>query len=142
MNTPQSVRQPARPRTVSRPRTQARPPTVTPADAEPRTTPSSDLRALLEANLAALHSILEEHQRTLDANLRAVDGIRAELRAELRALGDARAPWVKALADTRALLYVALHETIVNQDAAATLAWRNGELERVEATHPTRGVRR
>ena len=81
-----------------------------------------ELRSLLEANLAALHAILEDHQRTLDASLRAVDGIRAELRAELRALGDARAPWVKALGDTRALLYVALREIIVgDEDAGKTI---------------------
>ncbi len=77
-----------------------------------------ELRDLLQSNLAALHAMLEEHQRLLDASLRAVDGIRAELRAELRGLGDARAPWVKALADTRALLYVALHELIVGNNEA------------------------
>ena len=72
-----------------------------------------NVKKLLEANLAALMALLEEHQRTLDASLRAVDGMRAELRAELRALGDARAPWVKALSETRALLYVALREIVV-----------------------------
>jgi|SRR5687768_12530368 hypothetical protein len=77
-----------------------------------------ELRHLLQSNLAALHALLEEHQRMLDAGLRAVDGIRAELRAEIRALGDARAPWVKALADTRALLYVALSEIIIGDDEA------------------------
>lgn len=81
----------------------------------------NELRTLLEANLAALHALLEEHQRSLDASLRAVDGLRAELRAELRALGDARAPWVKALGDTRALLYVALREIIVGDEASETV---------------------
>jgi hypothetical protein len=88
-----------------------------------------ELRQLLQANLAALHAMLEEHQRTLDASLRAVDGIRAELRAELRALGDARAPWVKALADTRALLYVALHEVIVGENEAGLSIIESGPIE-------------
>lgn len=87
-----------------------------------------ELRDLLQSNLAALHALLEEHQRMLDAGLRAVDGIRAELRAELRALGDARAPWVKALADTRALLYVALSEIIIGDDDAGLS---------MEVLHPT-----
>jgi hypothetical protein len=78
-----------------------------------------DLRQLLEANLQALHAILEEHQRTLDTNLRAVMG----LRAELRDLADARAPWVKALAETRALLYVALREVITSNEAGDTVSW-------------------
>jgi hypothetical protein len=84
---------------------------------------SNEIRQLLQSNLAALHALLLEHQRTLDAGLRAVDGIRAELRAEIRALGDARAPWVKALSETRALLYVALREIVVgeNDNAAATV---------------------
>ncbi|HEV7558294.1 MAG TPA: hypothetical protein VGO00_22650, partial [Kofleriaceae bacterium] len=47
--------------------------------------------------------------------VRAVDGMRAELHAELRALGDGHAPWVRALDETRALLYVALEELIVGQ---------------------------
>lgn len=78
-----------------------------------------DLRELLEANLLAMHAILEEHQRTLETNLRALMG----LRAELRSLADARAPWVKALAETRALLYVALREVITGHDPGATTAW-------------------
>lgn len=87
-----------------------------------------ELRDLLQSNLAALHALLEEHQRMLDAGLRAVDGIRAELRAEIRALGDARAPWVKALADTRALLYVALSEVIIGDNDAGLS---------MEVLHPT-----
>jgi hypothetical protein len=102
MNTQSS---PSRRRTSSHPIPTSRPETL-------------ELRDLLQSNLAALHALLEEHQRMLDAGLRAVDGIRAELRAELRALGDARAPWVKALADTRALLYVALSEIIIGDDEA------------------------
>jgi hypothetical protein len=81
---------------------------------------NTDLKDLLEANLVAIHAILEEHQRSLDTTVRAIAG----LRAELRALGDARAPWVKALAETRALLYVALRE-IVAGDAGETMMWRN-----------------
>jgi hypothetical protein len=78
-----------------------------------------DLRQLLEANLQALHAILEEHQRTLETNIRAVMG----LRAELRDLADVRAPWVKALAETRALLYVALREMITSEEPSDTVSW-------------------
>jgi hypothetical protein len=81
-------------------------------------TESLELRELLDANLAALEALLAEHQRTLAASLKAVDGMRAELRAELKAFGDGHAPWVKALAETRALLYVALRELIVGDNDA------------------------
>ncbi len=101
----------------------------TPVHPIPVTRPDSlELRDLLQSNLAALHALLEEHQRMLDAGLRAVDGIRAELRAELRAIGDSRAPWVKALADTRALLYVALSEIIIGDNDAGLS---------MEVLHPT-----
>lgn len=96
-----------------------------------------ELRTLLESNLLALHAILEDHQRTLDFSLRAVDGMRAELRAEMRALSDARAPWVKAVSDTRALLYVALRELIVGaEDAGRTVELRRFDLSDV----PSDGV--
>lgn len=73
----------------------------------------AELRTLLESNLLALHALLEEHRRTLAAATRAADAVRADLRADLRAITDARAPWVHAVAETRALLYVALRELIV-----------------------------
>ncbi|HEU0033830.1 MAG TPA: hypothetical protein VFQ53_24550 [Kofleriaceae bacterium] len=68
----------------------------------------AELRELLESNLVALVALLEQHQRTLDQCMRTIAGVRAEIRA----LSDARAPWVKALADTRAMLFVALHEVV------------------------------
>lgn len=70
-----------------------------------------DLRDLLEANLRALHAVLDEQHRALDGALRAV----AQLRSDLRGLGSANAPWVAALQETRALLYVALREVIVGE---------------------------
>ena len=79
---------------------------------------SSDLRELLETHLLAMQALLEEHQRTLDRSLRRASSTPAELLAELRSLGDHRAPWVKALAETRALLYVALQEIIVGDNDA------------------------
>jgi hypothetical protein len=83
---------------------------------------SNELRDLLESYLLAMQALLEEHQRTLDRSARTMDSMRAELLAELRALGDHRAPWVKALAETRALLYVALREVIVdNNDAGVSI---------------------
>jgi hypothetical protein len=79
---------------------------------------SNDLRELLETHLLAMQALLEEHQRTLDRSLRRADSTPAEVLAELRSLGDHRAPWVKALAETRALLYVALQEIIVGDNDA------------------------
>jgi len=81
-------------------------------------TESSDLRELLETHLLAMQALLEEHQRTLDRSLRRAGSTPAEILAELRSLGDHRAPWVKALAETRALLYVALQEIIVGENEA------------------------
>lgn len=78
----------------------------------------SELRDLLEANLRALHAVFEDHQRTLAASLRKV----TELAAEIRAIGTVEAPWVTALEQSRALLYVALREVIIGSDAAATKA--------------------
>jgi hypothetical protein len=95
------VRRP-RPRTVSRP--------VAPPSTRHE---ALELRDLLEANLHALQALHDEHRRMLDTSLRAIDGMCAGLRGELRAIGDARAPWVRALAETRALLFVALREVVV-----------------------------
>jgi len=79
---------------------------------------SNELRELLETHLRAMEALLEEHQRTLDRSLRTVDGAPGDVLAELRALGDHRAPWVKAIAETRALLFVALRELIVGNNEA------------------------
>jgi hypothetical protein len=81
-----------------------------------------ELRELLETHLCAMQALMEEQQRTMERTLRALDAERALLHAELRALADARAPWVKAMAETRALLFVALRELIVgNNDAGLSL---------------------
>ena len=76
-----------------------------------------ELRDLLEANLQALRALHDEHRRMLELNLRTVDSV-SELRRELRAIGSPRAPWVKALSETRALLFVALRELIVGTQEA------------------------
>ena len=76
-----------------------------------------ELRDLLEANLQALQALHDEHRRMLELNLRTVDSA-SELRRELRAIGSPRAPWVKALSETRALLFVALRELIVGANQA------------------------
>ena len=76
-----------------------------------------ELRDLLEANLQALRALHDEHRRMLELNLRTVDSA-SELRRELRAIGSPRAPWVKALSETRALLFVALRELIVGAHQA------------------------
>ena len=87
---------------------------------------AGELRDLLETYLSAMQAVLEEHQRTLDCCMRALGGTRADLRTqllpELHALSDHRAPWVKAISETRALLYVALRELVVGDaDAGATV---------------------
>jgi hypothetical protein len=79
----------------------------------------SDLRELLETNLVAMHALLEEQQRALDVAVRTIAG----LRADMRALTDARAPWVKALSDTRALLFVALREVVTANEPNDTMMW-------------------
>jgi uncharacterized protein HemX len=90
------------------------------------------LRDLLEANLQALQALHEEHRRMLDTSLRTVDGASTELRNELRAIRNDRAPWVKALAETRALLFVALRELIIGgNDAELSM-----HLPRQEPVHP------
>jgi hypothetical protein len=71
-----------------------------------------ELRDLLEANLQALRALHDEHRRMLELNLRTIDSP-SELRRELRAITSPRAPWVKALSETRALLFVALRELII-----------------------------
>ena len=72
-----------------------------------------ELRDLLEANLQALHALHEEHRRMLDTSLQTLDGMCTGLRGELRAISNPRAPWVRAMSETRALLFVALREIIV-----------------------------
>src|SRR5262252_385017 len=76
-----------------------------------------ELRDLLEANLQALHALHDEHRRMLDVSLR-THGASSDLRGELRAIRSDRAPWVKALSETRALLFVALREVIVGAHEA------------------------
>lgn len=77
-----------------------------------------ELRDLLEANLQALNALHDEHRRMLDASLHTLDGMCAGLRGELRAITNPRAPWVRALSETRALLFVALREVIVGAHEA------------------------
>jgi hypothetical protein len=76
-----------------------------------------ELRDLLEANLQALRALHDEHRRMLELNLQTIDRASA-LRRELREIGSPRAPWVKALSETRALLFVALRELIVGSNQA------------------------
>jgi len=73
-----------------------------------------ELRDLLEANLQALRALHDEHRRMLELNLQTIDSA-SDLRRELRAISSPRAPWVKALSETRALLFVALRELITGQ---------------------------
>ena len=95
-----------------------RPRTVTRPVAPPATRAESlELRDLLEANLQALHALHEEHRRMLELNLRTIDRA-SSLRRELRAIGGPQAPWVRALSETRALLFVALRELIVGAHEA------------------------
>lgn len=106
-------------RTSSRPMNRTATATATASVPVPKTcAEASELRELLETHLRAMQALLEEHQRTMDRSLRALGGSRAELRTqllpELRALADHRAPWVRALAETRALLFVALREVVVS----------------------------
>ena len=107
---------PGRPSNSSR---HPRPRTVTKSVALPKTRfETLELRDLLEANLRALHALHEEHRQMLELSLRTIDGACTELRTDLRALGNGRAPWVSALAETRALLFVALRELIVGAQEA------------------------
>ena len=100
------------PSPVTRPRAVTRPVSLPATRAE-----ALELRDLLEANLQALRALHDEHRRMLELNLRTVDSA-SELRRELRAIGSPRAPWVKALSETRALLFVALRELIIGGNQA------------------------
>lgn len=103
----------------SNPARHPRPRTVTRSVALPQTRSEAlELRDLLEANLHALRTLHEEHRRMLDTTLRTIDGACTELRSDIRAIASARAPWVTALSETRALLYVALRELIVGTQEA------------------------
>lgn len=85
----------------------------------PRSRPETlELRDLLEANLHALKALHDEHNRMLRTSLQAIDGVCTELRSELHAIGSARAPWVRAMSETRALLFIALRELIVGAHEA------------------------
>jgi hypothetical protein len=77
-----------------------------------------ELRDLLEANLQALRALHDEHRRVVATNLHSLDGMCSGLRGELRAITSPRAPWVHALSETRALLFVALRELIVGAHEA------------------------
>lgn len=95
-----------------------RPRTVTRSVALPKARSEAlELRDLLEANLQALKALHEEHQRMIELGLRSLDSA-SDLRRELRAIGGPQAPWVKALSETRALLFVALRELIVGANEA------------------------
>ena len=95
-----------------------RPRAVTRSVALPATRPETlELRDLLDANLAALQALHDEHRRMLARYLRTIDRA-SDLRRELRALGGPHAPWVRALAETRALLFVALREIVVGKHDA------------------------
>jgi hypothetical protein len=97
----------------------ARPRPVATSVARPKTRSELlELRDLLEANLQALRALHEEHERMVMTSLRAIDGVASELRSELHALGNVRAPWVRAMSETRALLFVALRELIVGAHEA------------------------
>ena len=74
-----------------------------------------ETRELLHANLRALHAVMQEHSRALDATVRVVN----QLRRDLQALGSQNAPWIAALQETRALLYVALREIVVGPEHQA-----------------------
>lgn len=95
---------------------------ATPGSSLPRApTDLAELRELLEANLAALRSLHEEHQRAVRTSLQAIDGVCAELRSELHAVASVRAPWVRAMSETRALLFVALRELIAGEPENSNL---------------------
>lgn len=96
-----------------------------------------ELRDLLEANLQALHALHEEHRRMLDASLQAIDGMCTGLRGELRAIANPRAPWVRALSESRALLFVALRELVVGAHEAELTE----SMPQQEPDHPHHRVR-
>jgi len=80
-----------------------------------------ELRDLLEANLTALQTLHHEHRQMLAMSLRTIDGACSELRSELCAIASERAPWVAALSESRALLFVALRELIAGAEAELTM---------------------
>ena len=124
-----------RPSTASR---LPRPRTVTKSAALPASRPQTlELRDLLEANLHALRALHEEHQRMLSTSLRTIDGVCTELRSELRAIGNIRAPWVRAMSETRALLFIALRELIVGAHEAE-LSMHMAQQEPEDPHHRTR----
>ncbi|HEX4421249.1 MAG TPA: hypothetical protein VH165_25215 [Kofleriaceae bacterium] len=85
----------------------------------PQTRPEAlELRDLLEANLEALRVLHAEHLKTINLSLRAIDPAEIDLRADLRALASSHAPWIQAMSETRALLFVALCELIVGANGA------------------------
>jgi hypothetical protein len=96
-----------------------------------------ELRDLLEANLQALNALHDEHRRMLDASLHTLDGMCTGLRGELRAISNPRAPWVRALSETRALLFVALREVIVGAHEAE-LSMHVSQQEPEDPHHRTR----
>jgi hypothetical protein len=96
-----------------------------------------ELRDLLEANLHALRVLHQEHQRMLSTSLQAIDGVCTELRSELRAISNVRAPWVRAMSETRALLFVALRELIVGAHEAE-LSMHMPQQEPEDPHHRTR----
>ena len=73
----------------------------------------------------------------LDTSLRAIDGVCSELRGELRAISSAKAPWVRAMSETRALLFVALRELIVGAHEAE-LSMHMPQHEPADPHHRTR----
>jgi hypothetical protein len=115
-----------------------RPRTVTKPAALPTSRPEMlELRDLLEANLHALRALHEEHQRMLKTSLQAIDGVCTELRSELRTIADIRAPWVRAMSETRALLFIALRELIVGAHEAE-LSMHMAQQEPEDPHHRTR----
>src|SRR4051812_41007656 len=96
-----------------------RPRAVTRSVAVPKTRSElNELRDLLETNLQALKALHLEHRVMLELSLRTIDPSCSELRSGLGAMGNSHAPWVQALSEPRALLFVALRELIVGTDGA------------------------
>lgn len=96
---------------LSQPRSAARP------------APGVDVRGLselLESHLQALQTLEHEHRQMVALTLRMFDATATALRNDLQAIGNAQAPWVQALGESRALLYVALRELIVGAQAEHT----------------------
>jgi hypothetical protein len=123
---------PAPPSTLHARTLRARPtaPAAATADAPPA---RLELRDLLEANLHALRALHDEHQRMLNTSLASIEGICADLRNELRAIGNARAPWVRAMSETRALLFVALRELVVGSHEVEVQARASDRVGAIDA---------